>query len=103
MNPYECQSSKPFSELGSRLLGLNVHQNFRYLLRNHRANSSQILYRTFMPNGTKVYIIGPDHMTKMVGMPIYGKNPLKILSRTVSQMTLKFNSKSDWSSKKLYK
>ena len=28
--------------------------------------------------GTKVYIDGPDHMTKMAAMPIYGKNPSKI-------------------------
>ena len=40
--------------------------------------------------GTKVYIIGPGNMTKVTGMPIYGKNHLKIFfSRTVSQMTLK--------------
>ena len=25
--------------------------------------------------GTKVYINGPGHMTKMAAMPIYGKNP----------------------------
>ena len=28
--------------------------------------------------GTKVYINGPGHMTKMAAMPIYGKKPLKI-------------------------
>ena len=33
--------------------------------------------------GTKVYINGPGHMTKMVATPIYGKNPSKIFfSRT---------------------
>ena len=33
--------------------------------------------------GTKVYINGPGHKTKMAAMPIYGKNPLKIFfSRT---------------------
>ena len=33
--------------------------------------------------GTKVYINGPCHMTKMAAMPIYGKNPSKIFfSRT---------------------
>ena len=33
--------------------------------------------------GTKVYINGPGHMTKMAGMPIYGKNPSEIFfSRT---------------------
>ena len=33
--------------------------------------------------GTKVCINGPGHMTKMATMPIYGKNPSKILfSRT---------------------
>ena len=28
--------------------------------------------------GTKVYINGPGHMTKMAAKPIYGKNPSKI-------------------------
>ena len=33
--------------------------------------------------GTKVYINGPGHMTKMAVTPIYGKNPSKIFfSRT---------------------
>ena len=33
--------------------------------------------------GTKVYINGPGHMTKMAATPVYGKNPSKIfLSRT---------------------
>ena len=33
--------------------------------------------------GTKVYINGPGHMTRMAAMPIYGKNPSKIFfSRT---------------------
>ena len=41
--------------------------------------------------GTKVYIIGPGHMTKMAATPIYGKNLLKIfISRTIGQITLKF-------------
>ena len=41
---------------------------------------------------TKVYEIGPGHMTKMAS--IYCKNPLKIFfSRTVSQMTLKLGRK----------
>ena len=37
--------------------------------------------------GTKVCSNGPGHMTKMVAMPIYGKNPLKIFSRTRRLMT----------------
>ena len=33
--------------------------------------------------GSKVYINGPGHMTKMAAKPIYGKNPSKIFfSRT---------------------
>ena len=33
--------------------------------------------------GTKVYINGPGHKTKMAATPIYGKNPSKIFfSRT---------------------
>ena len=31
--------------------------------------------------GTKVYINGPGHMTKMAGRPIYGKNLTKSSSR----------------------
>ena len=39
--------------------------------------------------GTEVYIISPDHITKMASMPIYGKNPLKIFFfGLISQMTL---------------
>ena len=26
---------------------------------------------------SKVYIIGPDHVTKVAAMPIYGEKPLK--------------------------
>ena len=36
-----------------------------------------------LEGGTKVYIHGPGHMTKMAANPIYGKNPSKIFySRT---------------------
>ena len=70
MNPYECQRSMSFSDLGSRSLELNVHRNFKYLLlRNHRANLRQILFRISMPHGYKC----PGHMTKIGAMPIYGK------------------------------
>ena len=39
--------------------------------------------------GTKVCSKGLGHMTKMATMPIYGKNPLIIFSRTKGPMTLK--------------
>ena len=39
--------------------------------------------------GTKVCSKGPDHMTKMAAMPIYGKNLKKIFSGTKKLMTLK--------------
>ena len=39
--------------------------------------------------GTKVCSTGPGHMTKMAGMPIYGKNLKKIFSGTKRPMTLK--------------
>ena len=32
-----------------------------------------------LEGGTKVYINGPGHMTKMAAMPIYGKNLKKLL------------------------
>ena len=41
--------------------------------------------------GTKVYINGPGHMTKMAVTPIYDKNLLKsFFSRTRSPMILSF-------------
>ena len=40
-----------------------------------------------MDGGTKVCSNGPGHMTKMAATPIYGKNPLKIFSRTRRPMT----------------
>ena len=43
-----------------------------------------------MPARTKVYIIGPVHMTKVVAaLPTYGKNPLNISSSEPCQMSLK--------------
>ena len=36
----------------------------------------------------KIYANWFGHMTKMADMPIYGKNPLKIFSRTRMLMTL---------------
>ena len=40
--------------------------------------------------GTKVYINGPGHMTKMAAMPIYGKTPSKIFfSRTGGPISMK--------------
>ena len=42
---------------------------------------------------TKVYINGPDHMTKMVAMPIYGKTFKIFFSRTGSPMILKLGMK----------
>ena len=41
--------------------------------------------------GTKVYINGPGHMTKMAATPIYGKNPSKIFfSRTSGPFSRNF-------------
>ena len=42
--------------------------------------------------GKKVYIFRPGHMTKMVAMPIYGKNLKKIFfSRTTRPIALKLS------------
>ena len=38
------------------------------------ANQSQILCGASWEGGTKVYVNGPGHMTKMAAMPIYSKN-----------------------------
>ena len=47
---------------------------FKHLDWNRLANQSQILCGASWEGGTKVYINGPGHMTKMAAMPIYGKN-----------------------------
>ena len=42
--------------------------------------------------GTKVFIIGPGHMTKLAAMPIYILKIIKnFFSRTISEMALKLN------------
>ena len=43
---------------------------------------------TLSDAGTKVCSNGPGHLTQMAATPIYGKNPLKIFSRTRKPMTL---------------
>ena len=43
--------------------------------------------------GTNVYIRNPGHMTKMAAMPIYGKNPSKIFSRTGGLISTKLGMK----------
>ena len=52
----------------------SVHNFKRLLLWNRLANQSQILCGASLGRGTKVYINGLGHMTKMAAMPIYGKN-----------------------------
>ena len=43
-----------------------------------------------------MYIRNPGHMTKMAAMPIYGKNPSKIFSRTGGQISMKLGIKHRW-------
>ena len=49
-----------------------------------------IILRVWLPEtlGTKVCSNGPGHMTKVVAMPIYGKNPFKSFSRIKGPMAL---------------
>ena len=42
-------------------------------------HQSQILCEASTGWVTNVYISNPGHMTKMTAMPIYGKNPSKII------------------------
>ena len=44
---------------------------------------------------TKICSNGPGHMTKMATMPIYGKNPLKIFSKTNRLITFIYSIR-DW-------
>ena len=46
----------------------------QFLLWNRFANQSQIYVEPPWEGGTKIYINGPGHMTKMAAMSIYGKN-----------------------------
>ena len=43
-----------------------------------------------------MYIKIPGHMTKMAAMPIYGKNPSKIFSRTGGPVSTKLGMKHRW-------
>ena len=43
-----------------------------------------------------MYINNPGHMTKMAAMPIYGKNPSKIFSRTGGSISKKLGMKHRW-------
>ena len=43
-----------------------------------------------------MYIRNPGHMTKMAAMPIYGKNPSKIFSRTGELISRKLGMKHRW-------
>ena len=43
-----------------------------------------------------MYINNPGHMTKMDAMPIYGKNPSKIFSRTDGSISKKLGMKHRW-------
>ena len=40
-----------------------------------------------------MFINNPGHMNKMATMPIYGKNPLKIFSRTAEPIAMKLDMK----------
>ena len=43
-----------------------------------------------------MYLNNPGHMTKMAAMPIYGKNPSKIFSRTGELISTKLGMKHQW-------
>ena len=43
-----------------------------------------------------MYIRNPGHMTKMAAMPIYGKNPSKIFSRTGGPISMILGMKHQW-------
>ena len=58
-------------------------QNFKLdFRRNYFANLNQIFYEAFRYKEMKIWLHDAGPMTKMAAMPIYGKNPLKIFSRT---------------------
>ena len=43
-----------------------------------------------------MYIRNPGHMTKMAAMPIYGKKPSKVFSRTSGPISTKLGMKHRW-------
>ena len=56
---------------------------FKHLLKPLGQSNPNFYVEPPWEGGTKVYINGPGHMTKMAATPIYGKNPSKIFfSRT---------------------
>ena len=52
----------------------SVHNFKRFLLETAWTIKAKFYVEPPWEGGTKVYINGPSHMTKMAAMPIYGKN-----------------------------
>ena len=74
-----CPSVRPFVRLSVR------PSTFSKIFSSETAwpIKSKFYVEALWKGGTKVFINGPGHMTKMAAMPIYGKNPSKIFfSRT---------------------
>ena len=67
----EYKMSRSFLTLAKSHYKLNVKLNF---LSNHMTNQSQIYMLYHWNEGTKVYINGQGHLTKMAAMAINSKN-----------------------------
>ena len=72
MNLYEHQRSRSFIDLGPRSLRFNICKLL--FLRNHLDDEAKFHVAHPWDGGTKICSNGPGHMTRMVTMPIYGKN-----------------------------
>ena len=86
MNLYEYQRSRSFIDLGP----MSLRFTFSNFFSLETAKSIEAKFQVEPPwdGGMKVYSNGPDHMTSMAAMPIFGKNLKIFFSGTKQPMTL---------------
>ena len=79
MNLYEYQRSRSFIDLGPRSLRFTV-SNF-FSLETVRSIEAKFHVDPPWDGRTKIYSNGPDHMTEVAAMSIYGKTLKNLLLR----------------------
>ena len=84
------QRSKLTFDLSAKSLRLESHQIIIKKVFSQTIGPIELKFHVKTPYDklAKIYIKCFGHMTKMAAMPIYGKNPLKIFSRSRRPVTL---------------
>ena len=70
---------------------LNRPHTLNIISENKETTEVKFHMKPSLDGGTKICIIGPDHITRMAAMPIYGKNHIFFFSRTTNPIALKLD------------